>query len=112
MFQGEKVSAIEGMDGPMVGDDDQSPGMDRLGVFTGPINQMVVNGPMPQFKDSGPLNQIEDNGPQKVVKQSKWSRLTRMDLGPVDLFKEGAKSILGKSSSQCIQQDMFDKGDK
>ena len=35
-----------------------------------------------------------------------------MDLGPVDLFKEGAKSILGKRSSQCIQQDMFDKGDE
>ena len=101
MFQGEKVSAIEGMDGPMVGDDDQSPGMDRLGVFTGPINQMV-NRPMPQFEDSGPLNQIEDNGPQKVVKQSTWSRLTRMDLGPVNLFKEGVKSILRKRSNQYI----------
>ena len=38
VFQGEKVSAMEGMDGPMVGDDDQSPGMDKLGVFTRPIN--------------------------------------------------------------------------
>ena len=101
VFQGEKVSVIEGMDGPMVGDDDQSPGMDRLGVFTGPINQMV-NRPMPQFEDSGPLNQIEDNGPQKVVKQSRWSRLTRMDLGPVNLFKEGVKSILRKRSNQYI----------
>ena len=111
MFQGEKVSMMEGMDGPMVGDDDQSPGMDRIGVFTGPINQMV-NGPMPQFKDSGPLNQIEDNGPPKVVKQSRWFRFTCMDLGLVELFKEGAKSILGKRSSQCIQQDIFDKGDE
>ena len=93
---------MEGMDGPMVRDDDQSPGMDRLGVFTRPINQMVVNGPMPQFEDSGPLNQIEDNGPQKVVKQSRWSRLTRMDLGPVNLFKEGVKSILRKRSNQYI----------
>ena len=76
--------------------------MDRLGVFTRPINQMVVNGPMPQFEDSGPLNQIEDNGPQKVVKQSRWSRLTRMDLGPVNLFKEGVKSILRKRSNQYI----------
>ena len=41
VVQGEKVSVMEGMDGLMVGDDDQSPGMDRLGVFTGPINQMV-----------------------------------------------------------------------
>ena len=111
MFQGEKVSAMEGMDGPMGCDDDQSPGMAGLGVFTGPLNQMV-NGPMSQFEDSGLLNQIEDNGPQKAVKQSRWSRLTRMDLGPVDLFKEGEKSILGKRSSQCIQQDMFDKGDE
>ena len=46
VFQGEKVSVMEGMDGPMVGDDDQSPGMDEIGVFTRPINQMV-NGPMP-----------------------------------------------------------------
>ena len=35
-----------------------------------------------------------------------------MDLGRMDLFKEGAKSILGKRSSQCIQQDMLDKGDE
>ena len=111
VFQGEKVSAMEGMDGPMVRDDEQSPGMDKLGVFTRPINQMVVNGPM-RFEDSGHLNQIEDNRPQKVVKQSRWSRLTRMDLGLVDLFKEGAKSILGKRSNQCIQQDTFDKGDE
>ena len=111
MFQGEKVSAMEGMDGPIVGDDDQSPGMARLGVFTGPLIHMV-NGPMTQLEDSGLLNQIEDNGSQKLVKQSRWSRLTRMDLGPVDLFKEGAKSILGKRSSQCIQQDIFDKGDE
>ena len=55
VFQGENVSAMEGMDGPIVGDDDQSPSMDRLGVFTGPINQMV-NRPMPQFEDNGPLN--------------------------------------------------------
>ena len=74
---------MEGMDGPMVGDDDQSLGMDGHGAFTGPIIQMVVNGPMPQFEDSGPLNQIKDSGPQKVVKQSKWSRLTRMDLGQI-----------------------------
>ena len=97
VFQGEKVSAMEGMDGPNVGDEDQSPGMARLGVFTGPIN-LMVNGPMTQFEDSGLLNQIEDNESQKVVKQSRWSRLTHMDLGPVDLFKEGAKSILGKRS--------------
>ena len=102
---------MERMDRPIVGDDDQSPGMAELGIFTEPLIQMV-NGPMTQFEDSGLLNQIEDNGSQKLVKQSRWSRLTRMDLRPVDLFKEGAKSILGKRSNQCIQQDLFDKGDE
>ena len=103
VFQGEKASAMEGMDGPSVDNDDQSLGMAGLGVFTGPLIHMV-NGPMTQLEDSGLLNQFEDNGSQKLVKQSRWSRLTRMDLGPVDLFKEGAKSILGKRSSQCIQR--------
>ena len=37
VFQGEKASAMEGMDGPIVGDDDQSPGMAGLGVFMGPL---------------------------------------------------------------------------
>ena len=35
-----------------------------------------------------------------------------MDFGPVDLFKEGAKSILGKRGSQGMQQNMFDTGDE
>ena len=30
----------------------------------------------------------------------------------MDLFKEGAKSILGKRGSQCIQQEIFNKGDE
>ena len=111
VFQGEKASAMEGMDGPSVGDDDQSPGMAGLGVFNGALIQMVSR-PMTQLEDSGLLNQIEDNGPLNLVKQSRWSRLTRMDLGLVDLFKEGAKSILGKRGSQCIQQEIFDKGDE
>ena len=108
VIQGEKVSAMEGMDGPMSGDVDQSPGMAGLRVFTGPLNQME-NGPMSQFEDSGLLNQIEDNGPHKVVKQSRWSRLTRMDLGPVDLFKEGAKSILGREAASAFSRTCLTK---
>lgn len=35
-----------------------------------------------------------------------------MDFGPMDLLKEGAKSILGNRGSQGIQQDVFDKGEE
>ena len=35
-----------------------------------------------------------------------------MDFGPVDLFKEGAKAILGKRGSQGMQLDMHDKSDE
>ena len=42
MFQGEKASAMEGMNGPSVGDDEQSPGMAGLGVFNGPKIQMEI----------------------------------------------------------------------
>ena len=35
-----------------------------------------------------------------------------MDFGPVDLFKEGAKTILGKRGSQGMQLDMHDKSDE
>ena len=94
---------MEGFEGLMSGGDDLSPSTDELRAFTGPINQIEVNGPM---------NQIAANGPQRVEKQSRWTRLTRMDFGPVHLFKEGAKSILGKRGSQGMLQEMFDKGDE
>ena len=81
---------MEGVDGLMSRGDDLSLSTDRLRAFTGPMNQIEVNGPM---------NQIVANGLQRVEKQSRWTRLTRMDFGPMDLFKEGAKSILGKRGS-------------
>jgi len=82
------------MDGITLGAENFSPSWDRLGVFTGPMNK---NGAI---------------GPQGLDKQSKWTRFTRMDFGPMDLLKEGAKSILGKRGSQGMQQDVFDKGDE
>ena len=85
---------MEGVDGLMSRGDDLSLSTDGLGAFTRPMNQIVAN------------------GLQRVEKQSRWTRLTRMDFGPMDLFKEGAKSILGKRGSQGMQQDMFDKGDE
>ena len=81
---------MEGMDGLMSGGDDLSPSTDGLGAFTGPMNQLEAIGPM---------NQIEANGPQREEKQSRWTRLTHMDFVPVDLFKERAKSTLGKRGS-------------
>ena len=91
---------MEGVDGLMSRGDDLSLSTDGLRAFTGPMNQIEVNGPM---------NQIIANGLQRVEKQSRWTRLTRMDFGPMDLFKEGAKSILGKRGSQGMQQDMLTK---
>ena len=76
---------MEGVDGIKSGTKDFSPSRDGLGVFNGPMNK---NGPI---------------GPQGVNKQSKWTRFTCMDFGPMDLLKEGAKSILGKRGSQGIQ---------
>ena len=103
---------MEEMDGPTYGGDDQSPSTDGLGAFTGPMNQLVFKGPMTQFDAQGTRKQIEASGPQRVEKQSKWTRLRRIDFGPMDLFKEGAKTILGKRGSQGMQQDMLDKGDE
>ena len=84
-FHGEKSTEMEGVDVITLGTEDLSPSRDGLGVFNGPMNK---NGAI---------------GPQGVDKQSKWTRFTRMDFGPVDLLKEGAKSILGKRGSQGMQ---------
>jgi len=39
------------------------------------------------------------NGPHSPKTKPTWTRLRRMDIGPVELIKEGAKSVLGKRSS-------------
>lgn len=46
-------------------------------------------------------NKTGDNGPQVLEKKHTWTRLTRMDYGPVDFIK-GAKSILGRRVSQGL----------
>nr|XP_023904552.1 uncharacterized protein LOC112016268 [Quercus suber] len=38
-------------------------------------------------------------GSQSPKKKPTWARLRRMEIGPVELFKEGAKSVLGKRMS-------------
>ncbi|KAK7850422.1 uncharacterized protein CFP56_000993 [Quercus suber] len=35
-------------------------------------------------------------GPQSPKQKATWTRLKRMEIGPVEFFKEGAKSVLGK----------------
>ena len=98
--------------GPTGGGDEQSPSTDGLGVVFGPRNQLVTKGLLDQVDGQGNRQQIMASGPQRLEKQSKWTRLTRMDFGPVDLFKEGAKTILGKRGSQGMQLDMNDKRDE
>ena len=98
--------------GPTCGGDEQSPSTDGLGVVFGPRNQLVTKGLLDQVDGQGNRQQIMASGPQRLEKQSKWTRLTRMDFGPVDLFKEGAKTILGKRGSQGMQLDMNDKRDE
>ena len=39
------------------------------------------------------------NGPHSPKTKATWTRLRRMDIGPVELIKEGAKSVLGKRST-------------
>ena len=115
VFQGEQFTGsmeIEERAGPTCGGDEQSPSTDGLGDVIGPMNQLDTKGPLDQVDVQGNRQQIKASGPQRVEKQSKWTRLTRMDFGPVDLFKEGAKAILGKRGSQGMQLDMHDKSDE
>ena len=115
VFQGKKLTEImevEGLAGPTHGGDVQRPNTDGLGDFIGPTNQLDTKGPMDQVDAQGNRQQIKASGPQSGEKQSRWTRLTRMDFGPVDLFKEGAKTILGKRGSQGMQLDMNDKRDE
>ncbi|KAK9983217.1 hypothetical protein SO802_032742 [Lithocarpus litseifolius] len=46
-----------------------------------------------------------ESGSGEGKKQPKWTRLVRMDYGPIELLKEGAKSILGKRSLQPTYEE-------
>ena len=39
------------------------------------------------------------NGPQSPKTKAMWTRLRCMEIGPVELIKEGAKFVLGKRST-------------
>ena len=60
----------------------------------------------------GPMNKSGIIRPQGLDKQHTWTRLARMDYGPVELLKEGAKSILGKRINQGQQQVSLDSIDE
>ena len=51
--------------------------------------------------------QISDAGVglNNIRKPSTWTRLVRMDVGPVGVLKEGAKSILGKRNNLAMVVD-------
>ena len=48
---------------------------------------------------------VEEAGLSKLKKQPTWTRLVRMDVGPVEIIKEGVRSILGKRSMLVMFAD-------
>lgn len=48
--------------------------------------------------------QINDDGVglSNIKKPSTWTRLVKMDVGPMGTIKEGAKSILGKRNKLAM----------
>ena len=69
------------------------------------LNSKVVNDLAPPAQGSHVQVNEAESGPVEGKKQPKWTRLVRMDGGPVELLKEGAKSILGKRSLQPVNED-------
>ena len=51
-------------------------------------------------------------GLNNIRKPSTWTRLVRMDVGPVGVLKEGAKYILGKRSNLAMVADGEAEADK
>ena len=78
---GERSTGKDDMDDTTVGDF-IGPSVDGLKVLDGPMNE------------AGNIK------PQGLNKQRTWTRLACMDYGPVELLKDGEKSILGKRINQ------------
>ena len=51
-------------------------------------------------------------GLYNTTKLSTWTRLVRMEVGPVVVLKEGAKSILGKRNNLTMGVDAEVEADK
>ena len=81
----ERSTDMDGMDEITFGGEVVGPSGDELRVLDGPTNE------------SGVI------GPQGLDKQHTRTRFTQMDYGPVELLKEGTKSIMGKRINQGQQ---------
>ena len=60
----------------------------------------------------GPMHEAGIIRPQGLDKQRTWTRLACMDYGPMELLKEGAKSILGKRINHVQQLGSLDSIDE
>ena len=60
----------------------------------------------------GPMNEAGNIKPQGLNKQRTWTRLACMDYGPMELLREGAKSILGKRINHVRQLGSLDSFDE
>ena len=56
---------------------------------------------------AGPINENGSNKPQGVEKQRTWTRLARMDYGPMETLKESITPVLGKRLHHAQQQVCF-----
>ena len=89
----ERSTGKDDMDDTIFGDI-TGPSVDRLKVLDRPMNE------------AGSIK------PQGLEKQRTWNRLARMDYRPVELLKEGAKSILGKRINHVQQLGSLDSIDE
>ena len=77
----------------------QSTEIDKLKGVDGPCMNGLDAG-------AGPLNEGGKNKPQGNEKQRTWTRLARMDHGPMEAAKESSTQILGKRSHHAQQQQV------
>ena len=72
-----------------------------LGVQNSSLNGGTDLAPATQQGEHVPSNE-EGAGLSNIKKQATWTRLVRMDVGPVGIIREGAKSILGKRNMLAV----------
>ena len=85
-----------------------------LGVQNSSLNGGTDLAPATQQEEHVPSNE-EGAGLSNIKKQPTWTRLVRMDVGPVGIIKGEAKSILGKRNMLDVfvvkeAKDEYSKG--
>ncbi|KAL0012666.1 hypothetical protein SO802_007774 [Lithocarpus litseifolius] len=99
------ISGERGANNGKVGADKESRDF-RAQTFDASVsNSNVVTDLIPTAQGSHVQIIEAESGSGEGKKQPKWTRLVRMDYGPVELLKEGAKSILGKRSLQPMYEE-------